>query len=131
MKKSWSIRALLLIAYCIPFAFLAVNGDATSGTMKFYGIMFCVFAFLCWIAIRTKNILNLYIGNILSFVSSYVFAKLSGLEPMGEYFKPFTSYDLILAISVLAVVIQTIIVLIYRAKKKQTANKPISIYIME
>lgn len=33
MKKTWIIRALLLIAYCIPFAFLSVNGDATSGTM--------------------------------------------------------------------------------------------------
>ena len=33
MKKTWIIRALLLIAYCIPFAFLSVNGDVTSGTM--------------------------------------------------------------------------------------------------
>ena len=39
MKKPWIIRALLLIAYCVPFAFLSVNGDATSGTMLFYGVM--------------------------------------------------------------------------------------------
>ena len=44
MKKSLIIRVLLLIAYCIPFAFLSVNGDATSGTMLFYGVMFAGFA---------------------------------------------------------------------------------------
>ena len=48
MKKAWTIRAFLLIAYCIPFAFLSVNGDATSGTMLFYGLMIAGFAFLCW-----------------------------------------------------------------------------------
>ena len=48
MKKTWIIRALLLIAYCVPFAFLSVNGDATSGTMLFYGVMIAGFALLCW-----------------------------------------------------------------------------------
>ena len=110
MKKIQIIRVLLLIAYCIPFAFLSVNGDATSGTMKFYGLMVVGFAFLCGIALLTKNIVILYIGNILSFVSSYVCAKLTGLEPMGDYFKPFTSYDLIIVISVIVIILQTIVV---------------------
>ena len=92
MKKSWIIRALLLVAYCVPFAFLSVNGDATSGTMLFYGVMIAGFALLCWGALKTNNVSVLYIGNVLSFVSSYAVAKLSGLEPMGHYFKPFTSF---------------------------------------
>ena len=118
MKKSWIIRALLLVAYCVPFAFLSVNGDATSGTMLFYGVMIAGFALLCWGALKTNNVTVLYIGNILSFVSSYAVAKLSELEPMGHYFKPFTSYSLIVAISVVVLIVHTIIVLIYRAKKK-------------
>lgn len=121
MKKIQIIRVLLLIAYCTPFAFLSVNGDATSGTMKFYGLMVVGFAFLCWIALKTKNNVTLYIGNILSFVSSYIGAKLSGLEPMGDYFKPFTSYsyDLIMVISVIAIIIQTIVVIMSSRNRKK------------
>lgn len=117
MKKTTLIRILLLIAYCVPFAFLSVNGDATSGTMLFYGIMIAGFVLLCWEAVRTNNVPILYIGNVISFAFSYAVAKLSGLEPMGHYFKPFTSYGLIIAISVVAIIIQTVIVLICARKK--------------
>ena len=119
MKKTWIIRALLLAAYSVPFAFLAVNGDAVSGTMLFYGIMIAGFALLCWGALKTNNVAVLYIGNALSFISSYMAAKLSGLEPMGHYFLPFTSHSLIAAISVAVLIVHTIIVLIYTARKKR------------
>lgn len=122
MKKTWIIRALLLIAYCVPFAFLSVNGDAISGTILFYGVMIAGFALLCWGALKTSNAAVLYIGNILSFVSSYAAAKLSGLEPMGHYFKPFTSQSLIVAISVVVLIVHMIIVLIYRAKKRANSR---------
>ena len=122
MKKSWIIRALLLIAYCVPFAFLCVNGDANLGTMGFYGVMLAGFALLCWGALTTNNVAVLYIGNALSFVSSYAVAQLSGLEPMAHYFKPFTSHSLIVAISVAVLIVHTIIVLIYRVKKKATGK---------
>lgn len=118
MKKQWTIRALLLIVYCVPFAFLSVNGDATSGTMLFYGVMIAGFALLCWRALKTNNIAVLYIGNGLSFLSSYTAGKLSGLEPMGHYFKPFTSHSLIVVISVVVLVAHTIIVLFFRTMKK-------------
>ena len=117
MKKTTLIRILLLIAYCVPFAFLSVNGDATSGTMLFYGVMIAGFALLCWGAIKTNNVAILYIGTVISFAFSYAVAKLSGLEPMGHYFKPFTSYGLIIAISIVAIVIQTVIVLICAREK--------------
>ena len=117
MKKTTLVRILLLIAYCVPFAFLSVNGDATSGTMLFYGVMIAGFSLLCWGTIKTDNVPIIYIGNAVSFASSYGVAKLSGLEPMGHYFKPFTSYGLIIAISVVAIIIQTIIVLICAHKK--------------
>lgn len=118
MKKAWIIRVLMLIAYCVPFAFLSVNGDATSGTMLFYGVMVAGFVLLLCGALKTNNIAILYLGNLLSFASSYTVAKLSGLEPMGHYFKPFTSYSLIVTISIVAIIVQTIIVLIYAKKKR-------------
>ena len=118
MKKLWIIKLMMLFLYCIPFAFLAINSDANSGTMSFYGLMIVSFILLCWIALKTRNISIIFIGNILSSVSSYVIAKLSGLKPLGEYFKPFTSYNLIIAVSVVSILIHTIIVLIYLSKCK-------------
>lgn len=118
MKKQWTIRALLLIVYCVPFAFLSVNGDATSGTMLFYGVMIAGFALLCWGTLKTNNVAVLYIGNGLSFLSSYTAGKLSGLEPMGHYFKPFTAHSLIVVISVVVLVVHTIIILFFRTTKK-------------
>lgn len=118
MKHTGIVRALLWIGYCVPFAFLSVNGDATSGSMFFYGVMIAGFALLCWGALKTNHFSVIYIGNILSFISSYTVAKLSGLEPMRHYFKPFTSYSLIVAISVVVLIAQTIVVLLYRAKNE-------------
>ena len=122
MKKELIIRVFLLIAYCVTFAFLSVNGDATSGTILFYGVMIAGFALLGFGALKTNNVTVLYIGNVLSFVSSCAAAKLSGLEPMGHYFKPFTSHSLIVAISVAVLIVHTIIVLIYAAKKRANSK---------
>ena len=123
MKKARIIRTFLLIAYCIPFAFLSVNSDAASGTMLFYCVMVAAFGLLCWGALKTNNVAVLFIGNVLSFASSYAAAKLSGLEPMGHYFKPFTSHSLIVAISVASIMVHTIIALIYAAKNKKSGSK--------
>ena len=122
IKKVWILRVLLLLAYCIPFAFFSVNDDAVSETILFYGVMIAGFALLGFGALKTKNVAVLYIGNVLSFVSSCAAAKLSGLEPMGHYFKPFTSHSLLVAISVAVLIVHTIIVLIYAAKKRANSK---------
>ncbi len=119
MKKSLIIRIVLVMMYCIPFEFLSVNGDAVSGTMIFYVLMVIGFAGLCWGAVKTNNIPIIYIGNVLSFVSSYIVAKVSGLDSMGYYFKPFTAYSLIVALSIVAVICQTIPVLVHMVRKKK------------
>ena len=56
------IIILMLMAYCIPYGYLAINGDATSGTMIFYGFMIAAFGILCGTAIRTNNTIILIIG---------------------------------------------------------------------
>lgn len=91
--------------------------------MLFYGVMIVGFALLCWSALKTNNAIVIFIGNILSFISSYAVAKLSGLDAMGDYFKPFTAYSLIVAISVVAVIMHTIIILIYVAKRKADSKQ--------
>ena len=110
MKKSWLIRALLLTAYCVPFAFFSVKGDITSGTMVYYGVMIVSFVILYRCALKTNNVPIIFIGNILSFM-------LSRLDPMEWYCKPFTSHSLIVAISVASLIIHAIIV--WRRGRKQ------------
>ena len=112
------MRTYLLIAYCVPFSFLCVNGDASSGTMMYYGVMIAGFTLLCWGVLKTNNVPVLYVGNALSLASSYAVAKLTGLEPMEYYFKPFTAYSLMVTISVVAVIVQTVIVGYYLRGKR-------------
>lgn len=123
MNKTWVIRILLLLAYCTPFTFLSVNGDAVCGTVLFYGVMVAGFALLYWASLKTNNIAILFLGNLLSLLSSYMAAKLSGLEPMGHYFKPFTSHSLIIVVSVVAIIVQTVMVLVHIAKHKMKEDK--------
>ena len=84
----------ILCSFLIPFR----NGDASTGTMVYYGVMIAGFALLCWGALKTRNVPALYIGNALSLASSYAVAKLTGLDPMGYYFKPLTDYSLMVTI---------------------------------
>lgn len=118
MKKARTLKALLPAVYCVPFAFLAAWADATHGTMLFYGIMAAGLALLCWCALRTGDIPIIFIGNTLSFISSCAAAKLSGVGPMGDYFKPFTLYSLIAVASAVSIAIHIIVVLICKAIKK-------------
>lgn len=115
-KKNYSW--LLLLPYCIPFAYLCVSGDARNGTMLYYWLMIACFALLCWAALRCKNIPVIYVGNAISLLLSYVTAKVSGLSPMGYYFKPFTAYTLMVVIAVFATILQTIPVLIAAKRNK-------------
>ena len=68
-------------------------------------------------ALKTDNVPIIFIGNILSFMSSYLTAKLSRLDPMEWYCKPFTSHSQIVAISVASLIIHAIIV--WRRGRKQ------------
>ena len=80
--------------------------------------MVVCFAFLCGWSIKTDNLLVPYIGNVLSFASSYLIAKWLDADPMPEYFKPFTFYSLIALISAVVLIMHTVIVLVCQMKKR-------------
>ena len=54
MKKS-IIRTILLLCYCIPFVFLAMNEDVISGTLWFYLVMIVGLGALCVVSIKSNN----------------------------------------------------------------------------
>ena len=118
MEKKWLIRMLLLIAYCVPYAFLSINGDANSGIMIFYGVMVVAFFLLCFVSIKTKNIAIIFIGNIFSFVFSYICVMLGDLEAKAWYFKPFTAKLLLMVISIVVTIIQVSVAIGYKKKNK-------------
>ena len=117
MKNPRIIKLLLLLTCSIPYAFLCLYGDAMHGTMLFYAVMIVCFFLLCRLAVRTKNLPILFTGSLLSFLSSSAAAKLTDLSAMDYYFKPFTARTLILALSLIALLVQTLYVL--RAHSKE------------
>ena len=118
MKKTQKFRIIMLIAYCIPYAYLAVWGDGVQGTMIFYGVMVIGLSLLCWGAIKTNDLPLLSAGNIATFTSSWFAARFTDLAPMGEYFKPFTSLTLIATISLIALGLQNLTFMISTRKKQ-------------
>ena len=121
MKKN-IVKIILLLFYCIPFVFLAMNEDATVGTLWFYLIMIIGFGILSYASAKTKNSWIVVVGNILSFISSCVFAWNFQTEKWEYYFKPFLPNTLIIFETVIASLIQ-IMVGIRLIKKYKEADR--------
>lgn len=122
--KKLIIRTILILGYCIPFVFLAMNEDATVGTLWCYLIMIFGFGALCYGSIKSKNLWILVVGNILSFVSSCIFTGIFQTEKWGWYFKPFTPYQFVLFETVFSFVIQILIVIYsVRKQRRKEVNK--------
>lgn len=115
-------KALLILGYCLPFVFLAMNEDVTTGTLWFYLIMIVGFSALCFASIKTKNSSIVFVGNILSFVSSCIFAWLFQTEKWEYYFKPFLPNQLIIFETIIVFLIQIIFV-VYCARKSNRNNE--------
>lgn len=118
MKKNIT-KVPLILGYCVPFVFLAMNEDAATGTLWFYLVMIVGIATLCFGSIRTKNSLIVVVGNILSFVSSCIFAWFFQTEKWEYYFKPFLPNQLIIFETILAFLVQIIFVIHYERKRRK------------
>ena len=110
------MRVILLLGYCIPFVFLAMNEDATVGTLWFYLIMIIGFTVLSYASAKTENSWIVVVGNILSFVFSCIFAWNFQTPKWEYYFKPFLPNTLIVFESVIAFLVQIALVKHYAKK---------------
>ena len=120
MKKM--LKAVLLLCYLTPFVFLAMNEDVTKGTLWFYLVMIVGFGTLSYLSAKTKNCLIVIIGNVLSFISSCIFAYSFQTEKWEYYFKPFLPNELIIFESVIAFIVQLVIVFSLINKHKDGEN---------
>ena len=121
MKNSM-IKGILITGYCVPFVFLAMNEDITVGTLWFYLVMAVGFGLLCYGSVKVRSPLIVVIGNILSFVSSYMFTCFLRTEKWGWYFKPFTPYQL-LGVETIFVFLLQIVVVICALKKQREGER--------
>lgn len=104
--KKWLPRILLLVGYCVPYAFLAMNGDAAQDTVLYYAVWLAVFTLLCRCAVRTHNRILILIGNVLSALTSSFFLLSRATEKWQWYFKPFSALGLFLCLTILALGVQ-------------------------
>ena len=112
-------KILLILAYCVPFVFLAMNEDALYGSLWFYLVMILGFCTLSYVCAKTENKWIIAVGNILSFASSCIFAWILKTEKWEYYFKPFLPNQLIIFETVIASLVQLIIAVNVTAKKSR------------
>lgn len=109
MKNKAVQTVLLLLGYCIPFAFLALYGDVSYDTMWLYVLLIAGMGLLCWGCIKFKNLPALVLGNILSVLVSVLCVRAFIPADLEWYFKPLTSNSTAILISIVAFLIQFII----------------------
>ncbi len=117
MKNRVVQTVLLLLGYCIPFAFLGMYGDVSYYTMWLYALLIAGMGLLCWGCIKFKNLLALVLGNILSAVVSIICVRAFIPSDLEWYFKPLTSSSTAILLSAAAFIIQFII---WKAAAKKT-----------
>ena len=88
MKRSTS-SALILAAYCVPYAFLGMYGDYTFFSMWPYVLSAAAMAALGWYCGKTKRIPLALLGNLLSLVISCLLTNWLATESWNYFFKAF------------------------------------------
>ena len=93
-------RLTRIAACCIPYAYLCLWGDVTHGTMLLY--LPCIAA--CLLLMRGCRRISpaLLSGHALSFLSSCLCLHLFHTERWRWYFKPFSAFQTLAALSLAA-----------------------------
>ncbi|SMQ77509.1 hypothetical protein SAMN05444673_2875 [Bacillus sp. OV166] len=122
MKKI-SIGIFLVILYCFPFVYFSMKQDFANRSMIGYLIMIVATSLLAFLVKYFCNFIPFIIGNMLSMMVSFYFnGGMSDTEMWdGGYFKPFSSSQLIIVVSLLNLIPQYIAMIL--AKKVHNINK--------
>ncbi|MDR7240880.1 hypothetical protein [Neobacillus drentensis] len=122
MKKI-SISIFLVILYCFPFVYFSMKQDFANRSMLGYLIMIVATSLLAFLVKYFCNFIPFIIGNMLSMMVSFYFnGGMSDTEMWdGGYFKPFSSSQLIIVVSLLNLIPQYISMIL--AKKVHNINK--------
>ena len=80
---------LILLGYAVPWVFLGMYGDYAFFSVLPYVLTLAAVLALGWYCGRTKRILILLIGNLLSLLTAWLCLKYIATEHWNYYFKAF------------------------------------------
>lgn len=77
--RKLGLNLLIIIVYCFPFVYFAMDKDFNNGSMVGYLMMIVITSLIAFLGKWSNNIIAIVIGNIASaFVSYYFISNLSG-----------------------------------------------------
>ncbi|MCB2312075.1 hypothetical protein LGL55_11820 [Clostridium tagluense] len=115
--KKWIVRLLLLVVFSFPYVYFSMYQDLINSSMIGYGLMIATLIFLIFICKKTHNFPVGALGNIISFIVSYLMITCSRGEKWSYYFKPFTSVGLLIFVSIAIIILQLAVIGIIKSRK--------------
>ena len=89
MSRRKMISFVILIAYCVPYVFLGMYGDAIYRSMWLYGLMVVAMVGLSWYCGKSKRIPIALLGNLLSLLISFLLTQIFFGDDWNYFFKAF------------------------------------------
>ena len=117
MEQRSNVTILIILLYCVPYVFLGMYGDKIYHNLWLYGLMIVAMAGLSRYCRKTKRIHIIMIGNLLSFLSSYLLTQYLATENWNYYFKAFPSTIRTMEFSVIMLIMQIIVCLFTKVTK--------------
>ncbi|MCB2291530.1 hypothetical protein LGK97_17550 [Clostridium sp. CS001] len=115
--KKWIVRLLLLVVFSFPYVYFSMYQDLINSSMIGHGLMIATLIPMIFICKKTHNLPVGALGNIISFIASYLLVISSTGEKWGYYFKPFTAVGLLIFVSIVIIILQLIVIGIIKSKK--------------
>jgi len=91
--------------------------DLINSSMIGHGLMIATLIFLIFICKKTHNLHVGALGNIISFIASYLLLTSSTGEKWSYYFKPFTSVGFLIFVSIAIIILQLVVIGIIKSRK--------------
>ena len=120
-QKPLSVRPTLL-GHAVPYAFLAMYGDAAGRTLWLYVPLLVCPALLCVLAVKVRLLFLLPTGAVLSFLSSDLFLTHLRTELWSWYFKPFSPLGFLVLLSAAVLLGQAAQACLLKARSKRRSG---------
>lgn len=117
MTKRNKVSILILLVYSVPYVYLGMYGDKNFRNLLLYGLMIVAMVGLSRYCKRTKRIHVVLIGNILSFLNSYLLTLYLSTDNWDSYFKAFPPTIRTIDFSLIMVVLQMIVLIVTKKDK--------------
>ena len=112
-------KFIIAIFYALPFAYFAMAVDYIKGSILSYVLMMVCLSFLTCLFFKQKKLKIAILGNVVSFLMSYVCVIKFPLSGHWDcFFKPFTTEGMVIFLTVISLLIQLAAVAAVKGKNK-------------